>query len=108
MTGLLGDTTLGRLLNLVPKSTKLDPELGSSSWRPAQDYESRLKLETVIIPAAFGHGRKDAMEALEKTSGQMSLSVGSTLSLDTKANSDQLVDAECQIGWDGKDDPEVR
>ena len=107
MACLLGDTMLGRLFGLVSKSTKSDLESGPSRWLPSKNYDPSLKLESARIPATFGHARKDAMEALEKTPDQMSLSVASTWSEDTKTNSEQLADAECQIGWDGVDDPEV-
>ena len=107
MACLVGDTMLGRLLGLVPKSTRPDPESGSSRWRSSQEYDSSLKLESARIPAMFGHARKDAMKALEKIPDQTSLSVASTWSEDTKTNLEQLADAESQIGWDGVDDPEV-
>ena len=108
MTSLLGDTMLGRLFGLVSKPAKPDPELGSSCWPPSQGFDLSLKLESARIPATFGHARKDAIEALEKLPDQTSLSVASTWSEDTKTNLEKIGDAECQIGWDGVDDPEVR
>lgn len=104
----LGDTTLGRLFALSSKSTKSDAESGPSGWLPSQAYDLSLKLESARIPATFGHAREDAMETLEKAPDKTSLSDASTWSEDTKTNLEQLADAECLIGWNGVDDPEVR
>ena len=104
----LGDTTLGRLFALASRSSNPDPEMGSSGWLPSQAYDISLKLESARIPVTFGHAREEAMGTLEKAPDKTSLSDASTWSEDTKTNMDQLADAECLIGWNGVDDPEVR
>ena len=108
MACLLGDTTFGRLFALASKSTKPSPEANSSAGLPSQAYDLSLKLESARIPATFGHVREEVMETLEKVPDNTSLSVASTWSEETKTNLGQLADAECPIGWDGIDDPEVR
>ncbi|KAL8785800.1 MAG: hypothetical protein Q9195_008481, partial [Heterodermia aff. obscurata] len=97
---------LGRLFGLASKSTRPDPESGSSGWLPEQAFDlSSLKLEMARIPPSYGHTLKDAIKALEKMPDQKSLSVASTWSKDMKSNSEKLADAECQMEWDGADDP---
>ena len=108
MAGLLGDTTLGRLFAFASKSRKLGPEPSSSGRLSTQAYDLSLKLESARIPTTFGKAREDGMETLEKVPDSTSLSVASTWSEDTKTNLGQLADAECLMGWDGVDDPEVR
>ncbi|KAL6719466.1 GTPase-activating protein [Lecanora helva] len=107
MTSIFHDTGAGWLFGLNSKKEKPDLESSPSWWLRLQNRELSLKLESARIPAPARCAQRQATRAIEKVSSNESLSVASTFSNDSTANLKKCTAAECEMGWDGLDDPEV-
>ena len=102
------DTGLGRVLGLDSKKQKPDIESSPSWWLSSENYKLSLKLESARIPANTRHAHWEAAIV------EASLSIGGSLSTvfigsdDTQTNEKKVcAAADCALGWNGPDDPEV-
>lgn len=107
MTGIFHDTGIGWLLGLNTTEEKPDLESSPSWWLRLQNHDLSLKLESARIPAPTRCKQAQTIKAVEKEPSKESLSAASTFSDDSKTKLKKCAAAECELGWDGLDDPEV-
>ena len=104
---ILRDTGLGWLFGVNSKRGTPDPKSCPSWCLPSQNYNLSLKLETARMPATFRRADRDPFRAKDSVAVKESLSTTSTCSVDTQTSSEKCAEADCELGWEGPDDPEV-
>ena len=107
MLSIFNDTGLGYVLGLDSEKQNPDIESSPSWWLSSENYKLSLKLESARIPAITRYACRKAAIVEDSLSIEGSLSTVSIGSDDAQSNEKACAAADCALGWDGPDDPEV-